>query len=216
MNLQRFSFGDDLGRPAQERRAAAQKTGTEHRAALDAAERDAFARGVAAGRQDAATETERRMADAAERIASGVSIALDDVDRRAGAIETEALAFFDLLARKLAGRAIAAQPLAAIEDAAGEAFRHLRGVPHLAVRVHESLVEPVDVSLRGMARERGFEGRIIVIGSDDLAPGDATIDWADGGVLADRAALERAVDAVLARTVVAIPTCTHEENGEPA
>ena len=200
IKVRRFSFGDDLGRPAQERRAADQQAGAAHRAALEEARREAFAQGRAAGRQEAEAETQNRLAEASGRVANGIAMVLGDVDRRTAEIETEALAFFDALARKVAGRAIAAQPLAAIEEAAQEAFRHLRGVPHLAVRVHESLVEPVDATLRAIARQSGFEGRIIVIGSDDLEPGDARLDWADGGVAIARADIEACVDDVIART----------------
>ncbi|MDB5589834.1 flagellar assembly protein FliH, partial [Enterovirga sp.] len=173
--------------------------GEAERRAVEAAERDAFARGLAAGREEAADETARRLADATERLANGIVLALDDVDRRTAAIEEDALGFFDALARKLAGRAIATEPLAAVQEAAAEAFRHLRGVPHLAVRVNEGLVDDVEARLRAMARERGFEGRVIVLGEADLLPGDARLDWADGCVSGDRARLEAAADAVLAR-----------------
>ena len=51
------------------------------------------------------------------------------------------------LARKLAGEALDDEPLAVIADAAAQAFQHLRGVPHLAVRVNDDLVEQVDALL---------------------------------------------------------------------
>lgn len=198
MNARRFLFGEDLSRPGEARRVEAERAAAEGRAVVEAAEHAAFARGVAAGRDEAGRETERAKAVALERIAVAVAGAVASVDGRVAAVESDALAFFDALARKLAGRALAEAPLAAVRDAAAEAFRHLRGVPHLAARVHESLVDDVEALLRAMGRERGFEGRLIVIGSDDLAPGDARIDWADGGVVADRGALERAADAALA------------------
>ena len=47
--------------------------------------------------------------------------------------------------------------------------------------------------VKRLARERGFEGRLVVLGEPDLAPGDARMEWADGGVVRDRARIEAAV-----------------------
>lgn len=195
----RFLFGEDLSQPAQERRAADEVRRASDRAALERAGQEGFARGVAAGRAEAEAETARRHAEAIERVAYGAADCLAAVDREAGAIEADAMMFFEALARQLAGRALADQPLSRIAEAATEAFRHLRGIPHLAVRVHESLVEEVDVTLRAMARDRGFEGRVIVIGSEEIARGDARLDWADGGVVADSQALRDAIATALAQ-----------------
>ena len=195
----RFLFGEDLSQPAQERRVADEARRASDRAALERAEQDGFARGVAAGRAEAEAETARRHVEAIERMAFAAADCFAAVDREAEAVEQDAMVFFEALARQLAGRAVADQPLSRIAEAATEAFRHLRGIPHLAVRVHESLVEEVDATLRAIARDRGFEGRVIVIGSEEIARGDARLDWADGGVVADSQALQDAVAAALAQ-----------------
>lgn len=194
MNAQRFLFGEDLGTPARQRRVETEQASL----ALIAADRDGFARGREAGRAEALADQSRRLADAVERVGGAAFLLLENSDARTAAVEEDALAFFEALARALAGEAVAAEPLARVSGAGLEAFRHLRGAPHLAVRVHESLVEPVEALLRRMARERGFEGRLIVLGADDMAPGDARIEWADGGVVSDRAALDEAVARVIA------------------
>jgi flagellar assembly protein FliH len=194
-----FLFGDDLRQPAAARKAAADRGRLAEEQARAEIEREAFERGRAAGRAEAEAETARLQVTALDRIGAEAERALAALDGRAAAIEDEALAFFTALAETLAGRALAREPLGAVADAAREAFRHLRGVPHLVARVHESLVEAVDELLRGLSREQGFEGRIVVIGQEDIAPGDARLDWADGAVVAEREALRRAVDDVLAR-----------------
>jgi flagellar assembly protein FliH len=195
-----FSFGEDLRPSAAARRAADDLARIAEEQQREAAARDAFEEGRRAGRAEAEAEIARLRLHALERIAMEAGQALEGLDARAAVAEDEALAFFETLARTLAGRALAEQPLAAIREAAREAFRHLRGVPHLVARVHESLVEDVDVALRTMSREHGFEGRIVVIGSDEIAPGDARLDWADGAVVTERGAVEAAVADVLARS----------------
>jgi flagellar assembly protein FliH len=101
--------------------------------------------------------------------------------------------------------------------AARGALRHLRGVPHLAVRVNDSLVEETEALLRRLARERGFEGRLVVLGEPDLALGDARIEWADGGIVRERARIEAAITQALGldRLDVSIEPTPTEPPPEP-
>lgn len=191
----RFLFGDDFRDPQPKTAAEPVDAFREEREAADAS---GYARGLEAGRREAEMQTQRRIAEALERTAGHATAALGGLDARAREIEGLGITFFQALAAKLAGRALASQPLAAIAEAAENAFRHVRGVPHLAVRVSADLVEPVDALLKPMARERGFEGRIIVIGDDQIVPGDARLEWADGGVVRDAAAIDAEISAVLA------------------
>lgn len=198
-NATPFLFGEDLRQPASARQAVADLERVAERQLRESIEREAFERGREAGRAEAEAEADRLRATALERLAAEAAGALGAIDARAAAIEDEALGFFVALADTLAGRAIAREPLAAIAEAAREAFRHLRGVPHLVARVHADLVEDVDAMLHRLAREHGFDGRIVVIGSDEIQPGDARLDWADGAVVTDRRAHELAIASVLSR-----------------
>ena len=80
----------------------------------------------------------------------------------------------------------------------GASFQHLRGVPHLVVRVNAALVEAVEAHVQRIARERGYEGRLVVMGEPDIAPGDGRIEWADGGIVREQAHIEAAVDHAVA------------------
>lgn len=188
MRARAFPFGDDFRRPVPDEADIAS------RAAL---EQDAHARGLAEGRALAEAETARRLAEATERIGPGLAAAFGELDRVGAAIEADAVGFFEAAARALAARALADAPLAGVADAALAAFRHLRGVPHLAVRVNEALVEGTDALLARLARENGYEGRVIVLGDAAIPLGDVRIEWADGGVLRDGAAVTAAVQACL-------------------
>jgi flagellar assembly protein FliH len=162
-------------------------------AALVAAVAEAHARGVQEGRAQAEMQAQGRMADALTRLGLAAAGLLGQADARDAEREAQAMDFAVALARRIAGEALDAQPLAAIGDAARSALQHLRGVPHLVVRVHESLVDEAEALVKRLARERGFEGRLVVLGEPDLAPGDARMEWADGGVVRDRARIEAAV-----------------------
>ncbi|KQT93274.1 flagellar assembly protein FliH [Methylobacterium sp. Leaf469] len=187
MNARPFLFDTDFRpRPAS---VASPKDD----AALAEAVADAYARGVQEGRAQTEMQAQGRMADALTRLGLAAAGLLGQADARDAEREAQTMDFAVALARRIAGEALDAQPLAAIGDAARSALQHLRGVPHLVVRVHESLVDEAEALVKRLARERGFEGRLVVLGEPDLAPGDARMEWADGGVVRDRARIEAAV-----------------------
>lgn len=185
----KFTFDRDLRDAARGERPAA----------IVSAEEAGYARGIAAAAVLAENAVAARLAAALERIASLASQMIAGDGARLQAAERDVAAFALAFARKLAGKALADYPLAPLEEAARECFRHLNGVPHLVVRINEALVEEADAALRPIAAERGFEGRIVVLGEADLAPGDAHLEWADGGMIRDAAALEEALAETIAR-----------------
>jgi flagellar assembly protein FliH len=173
-------------------------SGAKNLAALQEAEQRGFAQGLAEGRRQTAADMEAQLATAMRRLADSAVSLLSGLEAQQAQVEQEALAFAAALGRKLAGRALAAQPLDAITEAARASFQHLRGVPHLVVRVNDALVEAIETQVQRMARERGYEGRLVVIGEPNIAPGDGRIEWADGGIVREHGRIEAAVDQALA------------------
>jgi flagellar assembly protein FliH len=186
-----FLFETDFRRPRPSAEAL--------RAAEEAAqaERAAHARGVQEGRLQAEAQVQARLADAMTRLALAAAGLLAAADAREAEREAQAAEVALLIARKVAGDALAADPLAGIAEVARSALQHLRGVPHLVVRVHDSLVEEAEALVTRLARERGYDGRLVVLGDPDTLPGDARIEWADGGVVRERAQIEAAVAGAL-------------------
>ena len=184
-----FLFEQDFRRP---RASEAQ-----HSAALREAEELGFARGFQDGRRQGQSETQARLAAAVQRLAEAAAELIAGADARQAELEAEALSFAVALGRKLAGEAVDALPLAAITEAARAAFQHLRGVPHLVVRVNETFVDDVEALVQRIARERGYEGRLVVLGEPEIAKGDVRLEWADGGIVREQAGVDAAVAGVL-------------------
>jgi flagellar assembly protein FliH len=194
----KFLFSNDFRQPAQTPRDTT---------ALAEAEARGYMRGLADGQRQVEAEAQirhaeaqSRMAAALERLAEAAGAILATVDGHCAETEALALSFATELGRKLAGQALAREPLTAIAETAAETFQHLRGVPHLVVRVSDALVEPVDQLVQSMARERGFDGRIVILGEPEIAPGDVRLEWADGGMVRDRKRIAAAVDHILGNT----------------
>jgi flagellar assembly protein FliH len=52
-----------------------------------------------------------------------------------------------------------------------------------------------------LARQNGYEGRLIIMAEPDVAHGDCRIEWADGGVVLERAAIETKISELVGRYV---------------
>jgi flagellar assembly protein FliH len=172
-------------------------------AAVEEAERRGYRNGLMAAEAQARTEAERRAAEAFERIASALDKLARDITDVELKLEAEAVEIAFAVARKLAPELIARQPLAEIAALAGSTLSELMSAPHVVVRVHESLHATAKDKLEEIARMRGFEGRLVVLGETEIAPGDCRIEWAEGGVVRDRAAIEAAVAEAVGRYVAA-------------
>lgn len=182
-----FLFETDFRSPRPS--AAAQRAAE----AAAHAEAEAHARGIQEGLVQAESQIQGRLAAALNHLAEAATALLARADAHEAEREAQAVEVAVLIARKVAGEALDAAPLASIGEAARAALQHLRGVPHLVVRVHDGLVEEAETLVKRLARERGYEGRLVVLGDPDMHAGDARIEWADGGIVRERARIEAAV-----------------------
>ena len=82
---------------------------------------------------------------------------------------------------------------------ATDCFRNLVKTPHVVVRIGPDLYDMAKDKLEEIARARGFEGRMMVLSEDGMAPGDCRIEWADGGVTRDRALTETTINVCVTR-----------------
>lgn len=204
-SVSKFTFATDFRGDATARRAVSE---TELNAARDAG----FQAGRAQGRAEVLQELEASTNAMAASLTRSLEILLAEIDTRTAALEDAATGVAVTLARKLAGDAIASHQLAGIESAARECLVQARGAPHLAIRVHDSMVEEVDRLLARLTREAGFAGRIVVLGEPDVSQGDARIEWADGGIVINRAALDQSIADVIADALGHIPEGAQPRN----
>jgi len=199
----KFLFDTDFG-PVKE---APPKVATEdHEAAIAAAEQRGYQRGLTAAEAQARTEAERRTAIAHERIGSvlgGIAGEMKAIEAR---LEAEAVEVAVAVASKLAPALVAREPLAEIAALATECFNSFLAAPHVVVRVNNELHAATRERLEEIARSRGFEGRLVVLGEAEIAPGDCRIEWADGGVIRSEAAVASAIDDLVKRYIAARTT----------
>jgi flagellar assembly protein FliH len=199
----KFMFDTDF---SPDRAAATPKIDLSvHQAEIAAAEARGYRSGLAAAEAQARTEAERRSALALENISAAIERLITGLSAIERKLEIEAVEVAAAVARKLASELVAAEPMTEIAALAGGCLGELRGTPHIAIRVHESLHAQTQEKLTQIAAARGFDGRLIVLGVADVAPGDCRIEWADGGMVRDQGAAQKLIDEAVARYIGARP-----------
>jgi flagellar assembly protein FliH len=193
----KFLFDTDFAKPDKAREKPA--TPAEIAQKIAEAEQRAYRNGYDAAQREAKAESDRRAALALEEI----GIAIKGVASRVAAVETrmetEAVDVAVAVARKLCGDLIDAEPLAQVTGLVKECFSHLVATPHLVVRIHESLYEDAHARIEKLAKQSGFEGRLVILAEPEIVKGDCRIEWADGGVVLERAAIDAKIDELVGR-----------------
>ena len=52
-----------------------------------------------------------------------------------------------------------------------------------------------------MAKQSGFQGRLVILAEPDIATGDCRIEWADGGVVRERTATDAKISELVGRYI---------------
>jgi flagellar assembly protein FliH len=91
--------------------------------------------------------------------------------------------------------------MAGITALVADCFRHLVSTPHLVIRVNEQLYEAARDRFEQLAKQSGFQGRLIVLAEPEIESGDCRIEWADGGVERERAAIDAKITELVASYV---------------
>lgn len=205
----KFLFDLDFAAPDTVRERAA--TAVEIAQQVAEAEARAYRAGFDAAQQEAKVQSDRRSALAFEEI----GVAIKSIAGQFGAIEarmeTEAVDVAIAVARKMCSELVAAEPLTEIMALVSDCFRHLNATPHIVVRINDSLYDVARENIQQLAQRSGFEGRLVILAEPDIPTGDCKIEWADGGVTLDRAAIESKIDELVGRYMA-----TRNQAGIPA
>jgi len=194
----KFLFDTDFAAPDKSRERPTQ---AEMAQRIAAAEQRAYRDGFDAGQREAKAESDRRTALALEEIKigmQGIAARFAGIETR---METEAVDVAVAVARKLCSELIAAEPLGEIVGLIKDCFSHLVSTPHLVVRINASLYESAREGIERLAKQSGFEGRLVILAEPEVATGDCRIEWADGGVVLDRAAIDAKIDELVGRYI---------------
>jgi flagellar assembly protein FliH len=193
----KFLFDMDFSAPDKGRERPA--TPAEVAQKVAAAEARGYRAGFDAGQREAKAESDRRVALALEEIGTGIGAIARGFAGIETRMETEAVEVAVAVARKLCDELISAEPLGALSGLVADCFSHLVSTPHLVVRINDALYEAACEQIDRLAKRNGFEGRLVILAEPEIAAGDCRIEWADGGVVLERAAIEAKIDELVGR-----------------
>src|SRR5919201_1140281 len=146
----KFLFDTDFAAPDRTREKAA--TAAEIAQKVAEAEARAYQDGFVAGQREAKAESDRRVALAMEEIniaIRGVASGIGNIETK---METEAVEVAVAVARKLCADLVA--------------------TPHLVVRINDALYDSAREKIERLAKQSGFEGRLVILAEPDIATGD--------------------------------------------
>jgi flagellar assembly protein FliH len=193
----KFLFDMDFSAPDKTRERPA--TPSEIAQKIAAAEANAYRDGYDAGQREAKAESDRRAALALEEIGIAIRTIATRFSGIESRMETEAVDVAISVARKLCSALIASEPLSEITGLVRDCFSHLVSTPHLVVRINDSLYEAARERIEHMAKQSGFDGRLVILAEPEVETGDCRIEWADGGVVLERTAIEAKIDELVGR-----------------
>lgn len=221
-NPSKFLFDMDFSEPVEPVVEAAPEPQipmipvSEHQALLEAARKKGFEQGRAEALKDLQATQEKILTDEVNRLGGAVAQVLQTIDEGINSQERDAVGLAFLVARRLCAHLIARQPLAEVVALVSECLGPLRRAPHLVIRIALKDVENLKKRMDPIIREKGFDGRLVILGEDNIGPGDCHIEWADGGIRRDRKELEKQIDTSIraylaARAAKAAPKAAADE-----
>jgi len=192
-------FDTDFSAPDRMRERPA--TPSEVAQKVAAAEARAYRAGYDAALREARAESDRRSALALEEIAiaiKGIAARVASVEAR---METEAVDVAVAVARKLCSELIGREPLGEVMALVGDCFAQLVATPHLVVRINDQLYEAAHEQIEKLSKQCGFAGRLVILAEPEIESGDCRLEWADGGVVLERAAIDAKINELVGRYI---------------
>ena len=195
---QKFTFDvsfDHLA--AQSPRSLAERRFT--RGELEATRQAALAEGHAAGLAEAAKSAQSLTASSLAAMAERIAALITTHDATTADTQRRAVAAMQAILAKLLPGLAAKDPLGEVEAFAIKCLHEGIAEPRVVLRVAGELYEPLRERIDALAAAAGYGGRIVLLSDETIAPGDARVEWADGGAERDFAAQCAGIDALLAR-----------------
>ncbi len=168
---------------------------------LEAARQSGFAEGKAAGFAEAGEAQSRRIAGMIAALPQHLAnlageIQAQDDERRRSTLEAAIT-----VVRKLFPRLARDNGLNEIRAVVDSCLKRLRDEPRLVIRCADADLDALKDAIEASVARSGFEGKLVFLADEEIAPGDVRTEWADGGAERHQADLWKEIDAIVARAL---------------
>ncbi len=199
----KFNFDTGFAMPGARRDDEPEEiTFSEHE--MKMAKEKSYREGHAAALEEARSASENLLAAELRLITDQIEGLNSQLSGKIGQIRAEAGKLALQIAAKLSPALIARSPLAETQNLLDECLSHLSAAPHIVIRINEGLAGQLRERVDSYVAERGFDGKIMILAEPGMPPGDCKIEWADGGIERDQAALENIITNAVGRHIKAM------------
>ncbi|MTI18978.1 flagellar export protein FliJ [Rhodobacteraceae bacterium RKSG542] len=172
-------------------------TVAEHEALLAVARAQAMEEGRQQGIAQAQDQTQQQLQAQAQVIGASLQHIISTMDQTQVEQEHRQVALCFLIARRLCAHLIKREPLAEVVALLSECLTPLRKAVQVRIEVPEQDKEALDELLAPMIQQHAFEGRIHLVGVEDLERGDCRIEWPEGGIIRNQKDTVRQIEKVI-------------------
>ncbi len=169
---------------------------------------EGFEAGKAEGLGEGSTSAAAMLARAVALAGQALESLLPDLESRGEAARQDAAMLALAIGRKIAGIALARQPLAEIEAMVAQCLTDMdesRAAARVVIRCAESVSAGLAEHMTALTTRLGFPGKVVVLAEATMADTDCRVEWADGGAERSQTEIEARVADSIARFVAATP-----------
>lgn len=164
---------------------------------LEAARTEAFAAGREAALAEHLASEERRMSELCEVLLTKAGTIAESIDQVSQDVARAALEVAMITVGKVLPALIESNAIDEIEGLVKQCLTELRSEPRVAIRLHASSLDAFKSRLEPIAGATGYEGKLVLLADDDLAPSDCKVLWAEGGASRTADDISRTITAAV-------------------
>lgn len=201
---QKLRRASEAARIAEEE-AAANAPPTYTQEEVDDAKEASYQLGRQEGMSAAMSGIEQQVAVALEGVLAEVGKLKDAHRKWTNEMQRDAVRLSATIMRKLAPELTRGTELPQIEHVINQAFQFLTEQPKVMIRVATEIEEPLRDKVQLMASRVGYEGEVVLVGDPELVATDCRVSWAAGAVERSLDETWHEIDAMVERTISALP-----------
>ena len=157
---------------------------------LAAAKSEAYATGKAEGLRESTGTIEAQALVAMEKIVGQLAEIIKIEEAGLETATQEAVHVAVAITRKMFPRLNESHAMGEVERVVSLALEKLGGEQAVVIQVSDELQPMIENRLASLAANAGFNGRVTILGSTEIAIGDCKIQWDKGGASRDSNALK--------------------------
>jgi flagellar assembly protein FliH len=168
---------------------------------LDEAAKTAHAIGHAAGHEKAMASVENKLAASLDIIVPQIAGMIEIHEKQYKNMLQEAVKIALTAAKKAIPAISAKHGTEEIETIVKECMSYISTEPKVMVKTAPDSVETLKASIEKMVELNAFEGKVAIISDENMAVGDCSIEWSNGGLEKNFEKLWENIEEIIAKNV---------------